>query len=56
MTSRDEKRNIPLHYAARYSHTEVVARTLEELRNSGQLDMVDKPGADDMTPLHFAAR
>ena len=47
----DEKKNSPLHYAARYSNLAIVKTLLEN-----ELVVVDNVGSDQMTPLHYAAR
>lgn len=46
----DSKENSALHYAARYSHMELVQILLDNKV------MVDNVGSDGMTPLHYAAR
>merc|ERR1719233_571644 len=46
----DSKENSALHYAARYSHMELVQILLDNKV------LVDNVGSDGMTPLHYAAR
>eukprot|EP00092_Neocalanus_flemingeri_P024563 GFUD01026641.1.p1 GENE.GFUD01026641.1~~GFUD01026641.1.p1 ORF type:complete len:1187 (+),score=294.85 GFUD01026641.1:192-3752(+) len=46
----DVKENSALHYAARYSHLDIVNMLL---KNSVKIDNI---GSDGMTPLHYAAR
>ena len=46
----DEKKLTPLHYAARYSHVEIIDLLLELGAE------INQPGDDDMTPIHYAAR
>ena len=47
----DEKSLSALHYAARYSHVQMIRELVTEMKAD-----VDRAGDDDMTPLHYAAR
>ena len=47
----DNKENSALHYAARYSHIEIVATLVETL--GAKTNVV---GSDKMTPVHYASR
>ncbi|XP_023346201.1 serine/threonine-protein phosphatase 6 regulatory ankyrin repeat subunit B isoform X3 [Eurytemora carolleeae] len=47
----DEKKCSPLHYATRYSHMEIVNLLLEQ-----PTTVVDRIGADQMTPFHYGCR